>query len=44
MGDEAAHLIAQPSEKFCTTPQGLHARRTGRQHDYTAATGKARHG
>ena len=37
MGDEAAHLIVQPLGKVCTTRPDLHARRTGRQHDFTAA-------
>ena len=43
MGDKAAHLIVKPSGKFCTTRQDLHAHRTGRRHDFTTFTDKARH-
>ena len=37
MVDVAAHHADQPSGKFCTTRQGLHARRACRQYDPAAA-------
>jgi hypothetical protein len=38
MVDVAAHLAIQPSGKFCTTRQGLRARRACRQHDLASAS------